>query len=182
MQKPTVVNNWSGSKKVTNCPKTRMHFGFRTTLMKSLDPLQMLTSVLRKWICLDLCIRDCSACLDSMPQMLTELVFNPKKKKRKVQKKCQKQQHCCQLSPYLKSYLLLQRVGSLPWVTAQAPESQQHQPVSPLSCWPGRHCLHDARAASQSEGLAKHDNVQRWIRWSENSQLLQILATDIWLL
>ncbi len=37
-------------KKVQSCPKTRMHFGFRTTLMKGFDPLQMLTSVLRKWI------------------------------------------------------------------------------------------------------------------------------------
>ncbi len=90
MQKPTVVNNWSGSKKVTNCPKTRMHFGFRTTLMKCLYPLQMLTSVLRKWICLDLCIRDCSACLDSMPQMLTELVFNPEKKEKKSSKEMPK--------------------------------------------------------------------------------------------
>ncbi len=42
----TVVNIWSGSKKVhQSCPKTRTHFGFRTTLMKGFDPLHMLTIV-----------------------------------------------------------------------------------------------------------------------------------------
>ncbi len=28
-----------------SCPKTRTHFGFRTSLMKGFDPLQMFTSV-----------------------------------------------------------------------------------------------------------------------------------------
>ncbi len=28
-----------------SCPKTRTHFGFRITLMKGFDPLEMLTSV-----------------------------------------------------------------------------------------------------------------------------------------
>ncbi len=44
---------WSSSqhlkwiKKVhQSCPKTRTHFGFRTTLMKGFDPLQMLTTIL----------------------------------------------------------------------------------------------------------------------------------------
>uniref|UniRef100_A0A672LIJ8 Protein N-terminal glutamine amidohydrolase n=1 Tax=Sinocyclocheilus grahami TaxID=75366 RepID=A0A672LIJ8_SINGR len=32
-------------KKDQSCPKTRTHFGFRTTLMKGFDPLQMLPTV-----------------------------------------------------------------------------------------------------------------------------------------
>ncbi len=31
-----------------SCPKTRTHFGFRTTLMKGFDPVQMLTSVYKQ--------------------------------------------------------------------------------------------------------------------------------------
>ncbi len=36
-------------KVLESCPKTRTHFGFRATLMKGFDPLQMLTSVQKKW-------------------------------------------------------------------------------------------------------------------------------------